>query len=213
MLKKGLIQNDIDSRPDLGATLRGKRKELGLTMQFVADEAGLSVGFISQVERGITLPSISSLVSIAEVLKTPIATFLDKPTPVEETTRGEKRESFSVAGGVNTYERLSTSFEGSKLNSVIATEPPGYRGEPVSHRGEEMFYILDGEITVEIEGSVQILRPGDSIHFDSNRTHSTWNHTESKVSFLWCGTMDLFGNAPDATHNPTHKNMALNEDV
>lgn len=176
-----------------------------MSMQTVADAAGLSVGFISQVERGLTPPSLSSLVGIAEVLQTPISDFLSQPT-AQGTTRGDGRVQYSVdANGVR-YERLSSSFPGSLLYSVIVHEPPGHRGEPISHRGEEMFFVLKGEVTVEIEGQIEVLKTGDSKHFDSTRVHSTWNHTDEPISILWAGTMDIFGDAPSPIHNSASVN-------
>ena len=59
---------------------------------------------------------------------------------------------------------------------------------------------LSVTITVEIEGEVEVLRKGDSIHFESRRVHSTWNHGSSIASILWCGTMDVFGDAPAPIH-------------
>jgi transcriptional regulator with XRE-family HTH domain len=200
MLKKNkTFISDLSS--DLGASLRARRKKLGLTLQGVADAAGLTAGFISQVERGITAPSLASLVSVAEVLKTPLNTFLQQPRQDNTATHEISRAAYSVAGAEVLYERLSTSFDGSQMHSVIVHEPPGFRGEPISHRGEEMFYLIDGEITVEIEGEVTVLRKGDSIHFDSSRIHSTWNHGANTASILWCGTMDVFGDAPAPIHN------------
>lgn len=189
----------------LGASLRKRRKALGMSMQAVADAAGLSVGFISQVERGLTAPSLSSLVGIADVLQTPISDFLSQPS-AHGTTRRDDRVAYAVDATGPSYERLSSSFPGSQLYSVIVHEPPGHRGEPISHRGEEMFFVVAGEVTVEIEGKVEILRAGDSIHFDSTRVHSTWNHTGEPVSILWAGTMDIFGDAPAPIHNSTSVN-------
>lgn len=206
MLKKNQKSND-NTALNLGAALRAKRKELRLTMQQVADDAGLSVGFISQVERGLTTPSLGSLASLASVLKTEINNFLQHVSIASQTTHEASRLSYSVADAPVTYERLSTSFVGSKLHSVIVHDFPGHRMEPISHQGEEMFYILDGEITVEIEGVVEILRKGDSIHFESCRIHSTWNHGLSTASILWCGTMDVFGDAPA----PIHKKASAQE--
>lgn len=180
---------------------------MGLSLQSVADGAGLSVGFISQVERGLTAPSLSSLVGIADVLHTPLSELLSQPSGTGETTRRTEREPYVVGGSDLSYERISSSFPGSQIYSVIVHEPPGHRGEPISHRGEEMFFVLAGEVTVEIEGKVEILRPGDSIHFDSNRVHSTWNHTNETLSILWCGTMDIFGDAP----GPIHDSASVNE--
>lgn len=176
-------------------------------MQRVADEAGLSVGFISQVERGLTAPSLGSLATIARVLDLRLSDILDQPDGDAETTRQKARRQFGVPGAPLSYERISTAFQGSQLHSVIIHEPPGHRTEPISHEGEEMFFILSGAITVEIEGNVEVLSEGDTIHFDSRRTHSTWNHSDKPASILWCGTMDVFGDAPSPIHKraPIHK--------
>lgn len=185
--------------PELGTLLRARRKELGLTMQAVADAAGLSTGFISQIERGLTAPSLASLAGISEILETPMSTFLSQPE-AEDTSRQASRVSYSVPGADVSYERVSTTFPGSQLHSVIVHEPPGHRSEPISHKGEEIFFILAGEITVEIEGKRTVMTVGDTIHFDSTRVHSTWNHGTETASFLWCGTMDVFGEAPAPIH-------------
>ncbi len=193
MLKKQPQAQPEDSALDLGEQLRRCRKDARLTMQYVADNAGLSVGFISQVERGLAAPSLSSLRSIARVLQRPISEFLEQPGSSTGATRKTRRVSYRVADGSITYERLSANFPGSTLRSVIIHEPPGHRSEPISHEGEELFYMLQGEITVEIEGERKILRQGDSMHFASRRKHATWNHTDQTVSILWSGTMDVFG--------------------
>ena len=193
MLKKQPQVQPEETDLDLGEQLRHCRKEARLTMQYVADNAGLSVGFISQVERGLAAPSLSSLRSIARVLQRPISEFLEQPGSSTDATRSGRRVSYRVADGSVSYERLSANFPGSALRSVIIHEPPGHRSEPISHEGEELFYMLQGEITVEIEGERKILRQGDSMHFDSRRTHATWNHSGQTVSILWSGTMDVFG--------------------
>lgn len=186
----------------LGEKLRRCRKDAKRTMQYVADNAGLSVGFISQVERGITVPSLSSLRAIAGVLDKPISFFLEQPDSSIEATRADQRVNYRVAEGALSYERISAKFPGSTLRSVIVHEPPGHRNEPISHDGEELFYMISGELTVEVEGQRTILRQGDSMHFDSAKIHSTWNHTLETASMLWCGTMDVFG---DDTIDPVHK--------
>ncbi|MCY4005673.1 MAG: cupin domain-containing protein [Rhodobacteraceae bacterium] len=194
----------------LGAAIRTRRIELKLTMQSIADAAGLSVGFISQVERGLTAPSLASLANISEVLGLPMTAFLETPEP-KDMSRRSKRVSYSVPGAEVTYERISTTFPGSRLHSVILHEPPGHRSEPMSHKGEEMFFLLAGEITVEIEGHCSVLRQGDSIHFDSSRKHSTWNHSTDIASILWAGTMDVFGDKPVPIHKKTAEDADRNQ--
>jgi transcriptional regulator with XRE-family HTH domain len=182
----------------LGSRLRERRQELGLTLKEVADRAGLSVGFISQIERGITTPSLSSLASVSRVLGMEMSRFLSQPRGDLPMTRHAERPHYAIGSGSFTYERLSASFAGNVLRTVIIHEPPGYRSEPITHEGEEIFYILDGAITVEVDGTETILEAGDSIHFPSTRTHSTWNHTAFPATILHTCTMDVFGEGPAA---------------
>lgn len=194
-----------DMTLSLGEALRSRRKELKMSMQAVADAAGLSVGFISQVERGLTAPSLGSLASISRILELRLSDILEQPDGSDETTRKAARQKYQVPGAEASYERISTAFQGACLHSVIVHEPPGHRAEPISHEGEEMIFVLNGSITFEVEGQAEILMQGDSIHFDSRRVHSIWNHTDEHSSILWCGTMDVFGDTPGPIHKNTEK--------
>lgn len=186
----------------LAKRLRERRKHLGLTLKEVADKAGLSVGFISQIERDITTPSLSSLVSVSRVLGVEVGEFLSQPRGDVPITRHDKRPIYAIGGNTISYERISSAFPGNLLRSVIIHEPPGHRGEPIAHDGEEMMFVLDGAITVELDGERSILEAGDSLHFPSSQTHSTWNHTDRDATLLWVGTMDVFGEDPGGSSQP-----------
>ena len=189
--------------PPIGDRLRQRRQDVGLTLKQVADQAGLSVGFISQVERGIATPSLSSLVSICKVLKTDVGTYLQQPRNAGRLSRQGQREVYSLLGQPSqsgsqpiTYERVSTSFPGRRIHSVLMNIPPGYRSETIAHDGEEMLYVLAGEVTSMVDGNHVILQVGDAEHFASTQPHSVWNHTQSLAVALWVGTQELFGEEP-----------------
>lgn len=189
------IEADVDISP-LGDRLRNRRKQLKLTLQDVADRAGFSVGFISQIERGITVPSLVSLVSVCRVLKVEIGSFFQQPRFDAPVTRREHRTVYGlggISGKAVTYERVSASFPGNTLKSTIIHEPPGFRSEPMSHEGEEIFFIVDGSLTLELDGEVMVLEAGDTAHFPSTRTHVTWNHTTEPATIFHTCTMDVFG--------------------
>lgn len=187
------------AEPDLaplGERLRVRRKELKLTLQEVADKAGFSVGFISQIERGITVPSLVSLVAVCRALEVEMSTFFAQPKSDGPVTRHDSRPVFGLAqNGQNavTYERLSASFPGNVLRSTLIHEPPGFRSEPMSHEGEEIFYIVSGALTLELDGQRMILEAGDTVHFPSTRIHTTWNHTTEPTTIFHTCTMDVFG--------------------
>jgi len=205
----------IDGDGPLGPRLRSRRRELNLTLKDVADGAGLSVGFISQVERGLTSPSLSSLVSIAGMLKTHVTSFLSQPEGKSPLTRRRERKAYRVDRNAMRYERISATFPDSVLNGLIIHEPPGHRSEPIRHDGEELFFVLDGAITIEIEGESKVLGTGDSIHFASTRRHSNWNHTTEPATILHICTLDVFGDrlADELTpgHHTQHERIGSGE--
>ncbi|MDO6966414.1 helix-turn-helix domain-containing protein [Rhizobium alvei] len=198
MSKSQITENEDDVTPaiaPLGERLRQRRKALKLTLQDVADGAGFSVGFISQIERGITVPSLTSLVAVCRVLKEDVGTFFQQPRVDDPVTRRETRPVYGlgIPGHGVTYERLSASFPGNVLRSTLIHEPPGYRSEPMSHEGEEIFYIVSGALTLELDGQRTILEAGDAAHFPSTRVHVTWNHTTEPATIFHTCTMDVFG--------------------
>jgi transcriptional regulator with XRE-family HTH domain len=195
--------DEADINP-LGDRLRHRRKQLKLTLQDVADKAGFSVGFISQIERGITIPSLTSLVAVCRVLQVDVGSFFKQPTFDDPITRREHRTVYGlggVSGAAVTYERLSASFPGNVLRSTLIHEPPGFRSEPMNHEGEEIFFVVEGSLTIELDGERMILEAGDTAHFPSTRTHVTWNHTDKPVTIFHTCTMDVFGDG-EASGDP-----------
>ena len=182
----------------LGQRLRERRQGLRMTLKEVADSAGLSVGFISQVERDLTAPSLSSLVSICKILKTDISTYLQQPRLESSYSRQGHRQPFALSREENPirYERISANFPGRKIRSVVMNIPPGYRSEVIAHDGEEMMFVLEGELSTSVDGNHVILHAGDSIHFPSTSPHEVWNGTGATTVALWVGTQDLFGEDP-----------------
>lgn len=183
----------------MGSALRIRRKELGLTLLQVAGRAGLSVGFISQLERGLTAPSLASLTAIARVLDAPVSAFLEQPDRPEGLTRPSSR--LPSASGATLHERLSSSFPGSELHALLVHYPEGTSGQATRHDGEELIVVLRGTLSVALDERVDTLAEGDSLHFNARRLHRIWNdHTET-ASFLWCSTMDVFGDTPEGPDN------------
>ena len=180
------------AQPRVGALIRARRRQLHLTLQALADAAGISVGYVSQVERDLATPSLGTLAQIARSLDVGVDYFISTPDIESALSRSGERHSFSVSGSSVLYERIGTDFAGNVLSSFIITVPPGYRSETVSHEGEEIIYILEGELTVRVEPDEMVLANGDGFHFRGNRPHAWWNVTDRDVRLLWTGTVPLF---------------------
>src|SRR5690606_29116302 len=118
--------------------------------------------------------------------------FVAAPAAHTALSRQAGRNRFSLDGSSIIYERLGTDFPGSQLSSFLMTVPPGYRSETVAHEGEELLFVLEGEITQRLDGEDMVMHEGDSLHFRGNRPHSWSNHTDQPARLLWTGTLALF---------------------
>lgn len=193
-------------QPQVGALIRARRRQLHMTLQALADAAGISVGYVSQVERDLATPSLGTLAQIARSLDVGVDYFIATPDAGEALSRAGERTSFSVSGSSILYERIGADFAGNVLSSFILTIPPGYRSETVSHEGEEIIYLLEGNLTVRVEPDEVRLGPGDGFHFRGNRPHTWWNDTEQPVRLLWTGTVPMF--RPRAPQSASTRTMS-----
>lgn len=178
----------------LGDRLRARRKAIGKTMQQVADEASLTIGFISQIERGISTPSLASLYNVAKALDASVDMFVSrKPERTHSVvTHAGTRQTYKIDGTSRFYEFLERGFPEAKLNACLSHVPPGHASEMMSHEGEDFVYLVAGSMLYEVDGVQYELKAGDTLHFDSRKPHRGTNIGAETAIELWVGTMRLF---------------------
>ena len=180
--------------PTLGERLRARRKEIGKTLAQVAAESNLTVGFISQIERGISTPSLASLYNVATALETSVDHFVSTaPRRTHSVvSHSGQRQTYKVGGTARFYEFLERGFPEAKLNACLSHVPPGHLSEMMSHAGEEFVYLVAGTMDYEVDGVSYRLTAGDTLHFDSHKPHRGRNIGPDTAIELWVGTMQLF---------------------
>ena len=189
-----MSENFVTEGESLGARLRARRKAIGKTMQQVADEASLTIGFISQIERGISTPSLASLYNVAKALDASVDMFVSrKPERTHSVvSHAGRRQTYKIDGTSRFYEFLERGFPEAKLNACLSHVPPGHASEMMSHEGEDFVYLVAGEMLYEVDGVAYELKAGDTLHFDSRKPHRGTNIGPATAVELWVGTMRLF---------------------
>ncbi|KAE9630054.1 helix-turn-helix domain-containing protein [Parasedimentitalea maritima] len=175
----------------LGNAIRYRRKALKKTLEDVANEAGLTTGFISQVERGISSPSLSSFMSIASCLQTNIEQLLSVPEELSEYTPKDKRQTYSLGTAGRLYEKLGPGFAGSLLYSSIIHRPPGHISEKMQHDGEVFCYLLSGQLEYHLGDEIFVVSPGDTIHHDTSKPHFSKVLSDTEAVELWVCTSPM----------------------
>jgi transcriptional regulator with XRE-family HTH domain len=173
-------------------------------MRDVARDSGLTVGFISQIERDISRPSLSSLYAIARALETSVDRFLSQAPEREhrQVSRRVDRTRFSLGSTTPVYEFLEPGFDEAKLNACITHVPPGFSSEVMRHEGEDFVYLIAGSMIYTVDGHEHHLDAGDTLHFQSTLPHASRNPGETIATELWVGTMRLFADRPHAVSTP-----------
>lgn len=139
----------------IGARLRAARKSQGLTIEQLATASGLSGGFLSRVERDETSPSVTTLVSLCQVLSLDVGSlFKSSETGVIPLAAAPSIRM----GGQGAVERLLTPRAQAKVQVLRSTLDPGASG------GDEMFTVnCDVEVTHVMSGALEIRFPTETL--------------------------------------------------
>jgi transcriptional regulator with XRE-family HTH domain len=157
---------------DVGKTIRDLRKKSGLNISDIADRTNLTVSHVSQIERGVANPSLSSLNKIAKALNVHITRlFHENPDKFNVVRADERKKIFFDKAG--SYIAL---LAGGRDQDSIGVYFSHYIGKKlgqdlIPHEGKEFFYIAEGEMKVHLEAETVNLKKGDSLFFDSNIPH------------------------------------------
>ncbi|MCM3756151.1 cupin domain-containing protein [Sporosarcina aquimarina] len=174
--------------------IKSLRVERNYTLKEMSDQTGLSLSFLSQIERGASSLSISSLKKISDALDIHINYFFEDEQEIQTfVVRGDDHHSFSTTKGSQIYSRLTGKFNNRQLEPLKVTLPPRMHEEhPHSHSGEEFYYVLDGEVIFYLNKERHHLYQGDTIHFPSSLIHQWENPLETESTVLSIVTPIIF---------------------
>ena len=172
---------------ELGDRIRARRKELRLSQGDLAERAGVTASFISQVERGVTSPSIDSLFRISKALDVPVFHFLLEPETRSPVVRRHERVHITwPCSGPKLAFQLLTPCTNQRLEAFMTEWEPGEPGV-VSGFGdttEEFIYVLEGQLEVRLSEDAYLLGPGDTVCFEGVMLQGMEPRGDQTVRFI-----------------------------
>lgn len=173
------------SGSDMGARIRKKRKERNLSLKSLAKAIGKTPSFLSQVERNLAEPSITSLRDIARALEVPIFYFLLDSQTQNPVVRRDQRKIISFPGYQLTFELLSPTLNREMEIIQGRLEPGGMTcEEPQPHPGEEATLVLKGQMEIQLGSERHVLAEGDCIYYYASVPHKIVNVGEGELVFV-----------------------------
>ena len=192
---------DFDPGTGLGPRLRLAREERQLSARELARRIGCSASLISQIERGVSVPSVGVLYSLAAELDSSLDHLLfgaDRPAPRPAAVggaadgeaivqRADGRDIIDLASGVR-WERLTPGADAMTDFLEVIYSPGGHSTDerrPLRHDGREYGLVVSGTLQANVGFESYELGPGDSITFDSSTPHEYLNKTGEPVHAIW----------------------------
>lgn len=176
----------------IGEKIRNLRNQNGLTQEELADRTELTKGFISQLERGLTAPSVSTLLDIVECLGTNLSDFFHEENDLQIVYH--KEDYFEKEDeNHNSINWLIATAQSRSLEPILVQLQPGQSmPEDKPHEGEEFGYVLEGEIYLNYGEEIYTVGKGDSFLFPANKKHKISSACKKVSSILWISSPPSF---------------------
>ena len=202
---------------DLGKRIRAERQKRQLTLEKFSNKTGLSKSFLSQIERGNTEPSITSLKKIAAEFGYSVVNLFPNGNgnesnwgyqegitthPVTKTAyrnevsvvRADMRKRLALPGSNVVYDLLTPDMR-RQLEVMYMQVKTGENSgnEPMlDSPGEKMCFVVKGKLEVCVGKDVYQLSEGDTINYPAHVEHS-WRALEGEsIEVIWILTPPSF---------------------
>jgi len=189
--RQGVVSVPGENAASPGQRFRRLRQRRGLSLAQVARATGVSIGFLSALERGQMTASVGTLRRIARYYRTNILSLFEPAKDNSRLVRPEERKVLETTKGV----RMELLAWGNTVMEphLFRIQPGGGSGESYTHEGEEFLHLLRGEFEIWLnQHEHYVLKPGDSLYFESSTPHRWQNPGKTESWLLWINTPPTF---------------------
>jgi transcriptional regulator with XRE-family HTH domain len=178
----------------IGARVKHARQLAGIRMRELAHKVGCTESMVSKIESGRVVPSLQMLQRLVAALDRDIASFFgsDLTSPGLILRAGQRQlvttDPLRKGSGV-AYERLVPFAAGNLLEcNIHVVELDAHKQDPITHQGETVGYVIEGQIELTIDTTAYALSTGDSFFFKNHLTNSYRNIGPGRARVLWVNT-------------------------
>jgi len=179
---------------EIGKKIREYRLQRNLNIKQLAERIECTASLISQIERGKTDPSISTLKKIARALNVNIVDFfMSDHHEADVVTRVDERVDIELRRWDTKIQSLIKSVDKKKMQPFYTVVKPGGGSHGMyTHEGEEFGIVLKGEIEVLLDDKVYVVHKNESFYFSSQIPHNWNNNSRRDAVLIWVITPPTF---------------------
>ncbi len=171
---------------DIGIRLKNLRVAQDLTQEELANRCELTKGFISQVERDLASPSITTLDDILEALGSSLKEFFAETENKSIVFRKEDfYETEDETLGLQTTWIVPNAQKNTMEPAKMTLMGGGRTKEIVPNGGEFFGYVLSGQIELHYGEEVHTVRRDETFYYKADRSHWVENPWKREAVFVW----------------------------
>ena len=180
-------ENEIEN---VGGRLRVMRSRHGLTVTRLAELSGVPASTISKIENGRLRPSLVNAINLAQALGENLGFLIGRyraPERSEVVVRASKRQTISYEDLGIVLQDLSGAFPAGMLEARVGILSPGATSgkRQMNHSGDELCYVITGDVRYEVDGQEFLLTANDYIQLKSETPHSWKCVSEQDATVIW----------------------------
>jgi len=179
---------------NIGSRLGDLRKRKKMTLDQLSSKSGVSKSILSQIERNISNPTVSTMMRIADALEETLSGFFmnideGKSSPIETS---KETPNISSKDGLCELSILGAGETVSWLQWYVLTMKPKGQLPSRSHGSNtfENITVISGEVVVHLKKQSEILKAGDTFRFPTNQEHTLMNKSKTISKVLMVNYID-----------------------
>ena len=159
---------------EIADRLKALREIAGLTPAQMAEKTGVTEETYLKLEQGETDFSFSFIYKCAEIFGVDIRDLLEGSSPnlsiYTVTRKGRGMRIPRNPGFV--YDNLAPQFKGKVVEPFYVVIPGDAKESYSTHHGQEIDVVLEGRLSIDINGNREVLEPGDTVYYNSSYPHA-----------------------------------------
>lgn len=166
----------------LGRKMREIRKSAGWRLADLAEATGLTTSYLSQIERGASIPSLTALATVAMSLGVEITELLDDfVEPTITVTRAGEGHDLRLGDGPRFHiiSRLGGERPYTAITQDIPSAPSNYR-----HFGERFILVLGGTLRMVFGDQEHYIDSLGTIHYTGHEGQTIEGASDEQVDVL-----------------------------
>jgi len=177
-------------RSDLGLRMKDLRKKKGMSQKELAGLVGVTPSTISQIESSTIYPSIPALFKIGEVLGVEISAFFQSPAETGRPVFSGEGVAVNFPdlpkGSIQGWQLSPLDFEGKAEPYLLEIEAnKKLAAHFFAHKGEELGYLLEGELKTVINNTAYTVKAGETIYLKADNPAEWTNPGSDTARLLW----------------------------